>query len=214
MKHGYNHNKYTDKLETDEQHYYFINAYCMLPFGVKRTAQAVRNEIINNKKELEDNGLEFPFKRIVSTRTILKWIDMFDWEVNRLNMYYEKSVTIDDSVNEFNLIQIEKKMKRVNDLNECLDSLQSLLIELCTTVNTDDKGAMGVLTQIGHLYKALESLHDSQVMGVNSVNLCISNWKDVKERLEPHHNPFNTTEDNLRANIDTIDYFFDTYVIN
>lgn len=28
----YNRHKDTGKLETDEQHYYFLNGYCMIPF--------------------------------------------------------------------------------------------------------------------------------------------------------------------------------------
>lgn len=31
-KHKYNKNKETGKLETDEQHYYFVNGYCSIPF--------------------------------------------------------------------------------------------------------------------------------------------------------------------------------------
>lgn len=30
-KNKYNRNKYNGKLETDEQHYYYLNGYCIIP---------------------------------------------------------------------------------------------------------------------------------------------------------------------------------------
>ena len=208
----YNVNKNTGKFETDEQHYYYVYGYCMLPFGAKRTARAVRNEIINNKKELEASGLEFPFKRIVSVRTINKWINLFDWEVNRLNMYYERSVKISDTINEFNLIQVESKAKRINLLNDCLDALQQVLVNITVNLESwENKEAITILTQVGYLYKALESLHDSQTIAINSIGEYIKDWIDIKDRLQPHHNNNVTSEDNLSVNISTIDYFFNTY---
>lgn len=208
----YNVNKNTGKFETDEQHYYYLYGYCMLPFGAKRTARAVRNEIINNKKELEASGLEFPFKRIVSVRTINKWINLFNWEANRLNMYYEQAVGISDYINEFNLLQVERKAKRIDLLNDCLDALESVLISVTTNLESwNNKEAIYVLTQLGYIYKALESLHDSQTVAVNTIQEFIKDWIDIKDRLQPHHNNNVTSEANLSVNIDTIDYFFDTY---
>ena len=65
---------------------------------------------------------------------------------------------------------------------------------------------------MGYLYKALETLHDTQTVAVNTFKGYTVEWQEVKERLQPHHNPNNTSEDNLESNIQTIDYFYDNYV--
>lgn len=198
----------------------------LYPFGVKRTGQAVYDEIIKNKKQLEKNGLEFPFNRVVSVQTIITWMDAFEWEEHRLEKQYEKGVTIDDTVNEFNILQIERKTKRINLLNNALDALLDINIKLSMklatvpaqnndgTVTTEYKELTGIITSIGYLYKALESLHETQTIAVNTFRGYIKDWQDIKDRLTPHHNPNNSNSDNLESNIETIDYFYDNYVNN
>ena len=106
------------------------------PFGSKRTGVAVRNEIIKNKQRLEENKETFPFNRIVTVRTITDWIQGFEWEKNRLEKYYDKAITIDDTVNEFNILQMERKTKRINILNNALDALLNINVKLSMKLAT------------------------------------------------------------------------------
>ena len=166
----------------------------------------------------------FPFKRIVSIHTIIDWINSFEWEVHRLEKQYESNNTIDDTVNEFNQLQITRKSKRINILNNALDALLNINIKLSMklatinpentdgSVNTNYKDLTALITNLGYLYKALESLHDTQTVAVNTFKGYTTDWQEIKERLKPHHNPNNTSEDNLESNIQTIDYFYDNYV--
>ena len=194
------------------------------PFGVKRTGQAVQDEIIKNKKQLEKHGKQFPFKRIIHITTIIDWMDSFEWEQHRLEKQYEKNTTIDDTVNEFNQLQIERKSKRINILNNALDALLNINIKLSIklantppqnndgTITTEYKELTSIITSIGYLYKALESLHDTQAIAVNTFKGYTAEWQDIKERLKPHHNPHTSQKENIKTNIETIDYFYDNYV--
>lgn len=194
------------------------------PFGSKRTGEAVRNEIIKNKQRLEENGETFPFNRILSVQTIIDWINNFEWESNRLNKYYDKAITIDDTVNEFNILQVERKTKRINILNNALDALLNINVKLSMklatinpqnedgTVNTSYKELTKILTSIAYMYNTLERLHGGQTIEINTFKGFVADWRDIKDRLQPHHNPFVTKEDHIQANIDTIDYFYENYV--
>ena len=146
------------------------------PFGVKRTGQAVYDEIVKNKKQLEKNKQEFPFNRIVAVKTIIEWMNNFEWEEHRLEKQYEKNTTIDDTVNEFNQLQIERKTKRINLLNN-----------------------------------ALESLHGNQTIQINVFKGYTQEWQEIKERLQPQHNPYTTDDDFLQAQFKLIDQFYDEY---
>lgn len=184
----------------------------------------MRDEIIKNKHSLEKKGKVFPFKRVISRQTIIDWIDAFDWEVHRLEKQYESNNTIDDTVNEFNQLQIQRKSKRINLLNDALDALLDINIKLSMrlasippqnkdgTVTTEYKELTSIITSIGYLYKTLESLHDTQTIAVNTFKGYTTDWQNIKDRLQPHHNEKTSNEENLQSNIDTIDYFYDNYV--
>lgn len=193
------------------------------PYGSKRNGEAVRKQIIKNKQELEKKQEEFPFKRIVSTKTIIDWINNFEWEKHRLDKYYEKSITIDDKVNEFNIRQIERKSKRINNLNNVLDALQNIIVKNTMnmhslnisnadgTINSNFKELTNINIQLGYLYKSLETLHDTGTLTINTVTGFVADWKDIKERLQTHHNPYTSNEEYLDGELKTIDYFFDNY---
>ncbi len=194
------------------------------PFGVKRTGEAVRKQILKNKKQLEDEGEVFPFNRVISIPTILDWMKRFKWEEHRLERLYEDSLTIDDTVNEFNQLQIRRKTKRVNILNNALDALLNINIKLSMklasvppqngdgSVSNEYKELTDIITSIGYLYKTLETLHETQTIAVNTFKGYVNEWQDVKDRIKPHHNESTTNEENLEGNIETINYFFDNYV--
>ena len=193
------------------------------PYGAKRTGAAVRNQILKNKQELEKKGETFPFNRIISIPTILEWINNFEWEKHRLDKYYEKSITIDDKVNEFNIRQIERKSKRINNLNNVLDALQNIIVKNTMnmhslnisnadgTINSNFKELSNINIQLGYLYKSLETLHDTGTLAINTVTGFVADWKDIKERLQTHHNPYTSNEEYLDGELKTIDYFFDNY---
>ena len=193
------------------------------PYGAKRTGAAVRTQIIKNKKELEAKGKTFPFNRILSIKTITDWINNFEWEKHRLDKYYEKSITIDDKVNEFNILQIERKSKRINNLNNVLDALQNIIVRNTMnmhslpisnndgTINNEFKELSNINVQLGYLYKSLETLHDTGTLTINTVTGFVTDWRDIKERLQAHHNPYTSNEQYLDGEMKTIDYFFDTY---
>lgn len=193
------------------------------PFGVKRTGQAVYDEIVKNKKQLEKNGKEFPFNRIVSIQTIIKWMDEFEWEEHRLEKQYEKNTTIDDTVNEFNQLQIERKTKRINLLNNALDALLNIQMKLSMklatinpqnedgTITQEHKSLAGTIARIGYLYNTLESLHGNQTIQINVFKGYTQEWQEIKERLQPQHNPYTTDDDFLEAQFKLIDQFYDEY---
>ena len=168
--------------------------------------------------------MEFPFKRIITAQTINIWKDAFEWEVHRLEKQYEANNALDDMVNEFNQLQITRKSKRINILNNALDALLNINIKISMklatinpentdgSINTNYKDLTALITNLGYLYKALESLHDTQTIAVNTFKGYTTDWQEIKERLKPHHNPNNTSEDTLTENIKTIDYFYDNYV--
>lgn len=148
----------------------------------------------------------------------------YEWEQHRLEKQYEKNTTIDDTINEFNQLQINRKSKRINKLNNALDALQEILIQLTIKltdtpqqnhngqINPQYKEITDLITNTGQIYKALEQLHDTQTIAINTFKGYTNEWQDIKERLKPHHNPHTTQEDNIQTNIKTIDYFFDNYV--
>lgn len=163
---------------------------------------------------------------MISVVTILKWIKDFEWEEHRLEQLYEESLTIDDTVNEFNQLQIRRKSKRVNILNNALDALLNINIKLSMrlasispqnpdgSITSEYKELTGIITSTGYLYKALETLHETQTVAVNIFKGYVNEWQDVKDRIKPHHNESTTNEENLASNIETINYFFDNYVYN
>ena len=193
------------------------------PYGAKRTGEAVRTQILKNKQSLEENGKIFPFKRIISQPTINEWITKFEWEKHRLEQYYEKSITIDDKVNEFNIRQIERKSKRIDNLNNVLDALQNIVMRITMkmhsipmqnndgSINNEFKELSNINTQLGYLYKSLEVLHDTGTETVNTVRGYVADWRDIKERLQSHHNPYTSNDEYLESNYKAIDYYFDKY---
>jgi len=196
----------------------------LYPFGTKRTGEAVREQILKNKKYLEEHNKPFPFNRVIHVSTIIKWINLFNWEEHRLESLYEDSLTIDDDVNEFNQLQIRRKTKRVNILNNALDALLNINIKLSMklasippqngdgSVSNEYKELTDIITSIGYLYKTLETLHETQTIAVNTFKGYVNEWQDVKDRIKPHHNESTTNEENLEGNIETINYFFENYV--
>lgn len=197
-----------------------VTAYS--PYGKKRTGEAVRNAILENKKTLENNGKKFPFKRIVAVGTIIDWMDKFEWEKHRLEQYYEQSITIDDEVNEFNMIQLQRKKQRTHNLNDTLDNLEKIMMKLSLKLSTIQPTIQGninkeftdlsqTLSTINYIYTNLESSHEKGTLHINTIKDCIKTWRDIKERLSPHHNPYTTKEEYLEAEFEAIDYYFDKY---
>lgn len=159
----------------------------------------------------------------MSIRTIILWIDAFEWEKHRLETYYEKSLTIDDKVNEFNIRQIERKSKRIDNINNALDAIQNIILRLTFkiheinpqnidgTINNEFKEITEIITKLGYLYKSLETLHDTSSITINTFKGFVTEWREIKERMQPHHNPFTSDEEYLKSQFEAIDYFYDNY---
>jgi len=108
-------------------------------------------------------------------------------------------------------------------LNNVLDALQNIIVKNTMnmhslnisnadgTINSNFKELSNINIQLGYLYKSLETLHDTGTLTINTVTGFVADWKDIKERLQTHHNPYTSNEEYLDGELKTIDYFFDNY---
>lgn len=140
-------------------------------------------------------------------------MDEFEWETHRLNTANQEAETIEDTVNEFNIQQIKRKTRRIHKDNDALDTLQEIITDTTKQLADNPTNLMLIttLTRLGKFYTQLEDRTDKGTLTANNVKTCITTWKEIKERLTPHHNPATTEEEHLQTQLQSIDYYFEEY---
>lgn len=78
--------------------------------------------------------------------------------------------------------------------------------------NDTKKEQLKLQTKLGYQLIALSNLQYNSPNTINEYVASLQEWKEIKDRLQPHHNPYTSDEQYLEAQFEAIDYFYDNYV--
>ena len=199
------------KLESPEQHFYYL-AWQQMDYAPRGKTALGLNKYLKSKVEKYGYGSdEFPYKRVLSHDTISVLKKNFEWELRDAHHCYEKSVAMQDKINEYNLYMIESDIEKNVSLDKALTALQNIMVQVVLKLDPGDEFTVNILQKLTNIYNILNRLKMDKTIHINDVGLKVDDWIEVKETIQTHHNELNSNTDYLDDQFQAIDYYFDEY---
>lgn len=214
------------KIESPKQHW-FYEFYKALPpndrniDGLIKEYDKIQEKEAITKTIVKDTKL--PYKR-PSRQILYNWLNNFEWKARIRDSLYNDIENITDEASEYTLFMYRENKEIHMDMVKLHKAIKNLVEYYTGLVQRQLKNPSPSLTREEHyatvaiqnkLSYQLQSFSNLQWSGTGKINKDIptlQEWKEIKDRLMPHHNPNTSEEEALQSNIDTIDYFYDKYV--
>ena len=199
------------KMETPQYHFYYLAWRGMGYNPEGKTARGLKRHL---EKYAEEHGYgsdEFPYKRVLSHDTINNLKKNFEWELRDAHYCYEKSIAMQDKINEYNLYMIESDIEKNVSLDKALTALQNIMTQLILRLDPSDEFTINILKQLTWIYNTLNRLKMDKTLHINDVGIKVDDWIEVKETIQTHHNEVTSNKDFLDEQFKSIDYYFDEY---
>jgi len=199
------------KIESPEQHFYYL-AWQGLDYAPRGKSALGLHKYL--KKKVNDYGYgseEFPYHRVLSHVTISKLKKNFEWERRDAHHCYEKSLAMQDKINDYNLYMVESDIEKNVSLDKALTALQNIMVQVVVKLDVTDEFAVNILQRLTNIYNILNRLKMDKTIHINELGVKIDDWIEVKEQIQSHHNELTTSKDYLDEQIQAINYFFDEH---
>lgn len=199
------------KLETPQYHFYYLAWQAMDYSPRGKSALGLKKYLEKKAKKYGYGSDEFPYKKVLSHETINKLKKNFEWELRDAHYCYEKSLAMQDKINEYNLYIIESDIEKNVSLDKTLTALQNLLVQLVLKLNPNDEFIVNILQKITNIYNTLNRLKIDKTLHINDIGLKVDDWIEIKEQIQTHHNEVVSNKEYLEEQFKSIDYYFDEY---
>lgn len=218
---------FNGKLETPKQHWFFELYYSLNPNDrsiaglIKHYKHEKKVDETTRKKNNEPPEMIY---KLPSMKTLYNWLNNFSWKERVIDRLYDEVETITDEATEYTLHMYKRNKKIHMDMSkahEALVLINNYYVNLVTRQSIgsekdaspeEKKETIELQTKISYQLQSFTQLQFNSTETINNSIATLQEWKEIKDRLKPHHNEFTSTEESLQANIDTIDYFYDNYV--
>lgn len=124
---------------------------------------------------------------------------------------HQTALDIPQYVAEFNTAQVQEEAKRTNHLNRAITAVQNIITTLAIQLDPTDIDMVNTITQLGYVLKTLKTIYQNGTIIVNDLNIHIKDWTELKERINASKTTYDTGEERLLADIQTVDYFYEHY---
>lgn len=162
--------------------------------------------------------------KLPSRQTLFNWFNNFSWKERVIDRLYDEVESITSEATEYTMHMYRRNKKLHMDMSKAHEALifinnhylmqiqQQIHGQLQDLPFEEKEKTIKLQTKISYQLQSFAKLQFSSTATINENIASLQEWKEIKDRLKPHHNEFTSTEESLQANIDTIDYFYDTYV--
>ena len=199
------------KLETPQYHFYYL-AWQQMDYSPRgKSALGLKKYLEKKADEYGYGSDEFPYQQVLSHDTINKLKKNFEWELRDAHHCYEKSVAMQDKINEYNLYMIESDIEKNVSLDKALTALQNIMVQVVLKLDPADEFTVNTLQKLTNIYNILNRLKMDKTIHINEVGVKVDDWIEVKETIQTHHNELNSNTDYLDDQFQAIDYYFDEY---